>query len=77
VSTAVVLAVFGYVQGAQHQPASVGWGIRLGMLGFQALYMVLTLVSLKFYPLTKEKCDEIAKKLEVIHAEKAKKLQEQ
>lgn len=79
VSTAVILSVFGYVQSLDvpHQPASVGWGIRLGMLGFQALYMAITLLSLKFYPLTKAKCDEIAQKLEEIHAEKAKKLQEQ
>jgi len=79
VSTAIILSLFGYVQSldALHQPSSVGMGIRLGMLGFQVLYMVITVLSLKFYPLTKEKCDEIAKKLEEIRAEKAKKLQEQ
>jgi len=78
VSTAVVLSLIGYVSDLKplEQPPYVGLGIRLGMLGFQLFYMATTLISLKFYPLNKERCDEIAKKLEEIHAEKAKKLQE-
>jgi len=78
VSTAVVLSLIGYVSDLDplQQPSYVGWGIRLGMLGFQLFYMATTLISLKFYPLTKERCEEISKKLEEVHAEKAKKLQE-
>lgn len=78
VSTAVVLSLIGYVSDLDPllQPPSVGWGIRLGMLGFQLFYMATTLISLKFYPLTKERCDEIARKLEEIHTEKAEKLEE-
>lgn len=78
ISTAIVLSLIGYVSELEplQQPLHVGGGIRLGMLGFQVFYMATTLISLKFYPLTKERCDEIAKKLEEIHAEKAKKLQE-
>ncbi len=33
------------------------------MLGFQVLFMALTLPSLRFYALTRERCDEIAGKL--------------
>jgi len=78
VSTAVVLSLIGYVSDKEplQQPPYVGLGIRLGMLGFQLFYMATTLISLKFYPLNKERCDEIAKKLEEIRAEKAKKPQE-
>ena len=77
VCTAVVLSLIGYVSGLEppDQPPSVGMGIRLGMVGFMALYTAMLLIFLKYYPLGKEKVVEISKKIEEMHAEKAEKLE--
>ena len=73
--TAFVLStVIGYVPG-QPPPPFMNMGIRLSMVGFTALYTAILLIFLKYYPLGREKVIEISKKVEKIHAEKAKKLE--
>ena len=74
---AFLLALIGFVSGLKpaDQPPFVGLGIRLGLLGFPVIFTVVLLVFLKFYPLGKERTDEVSKKIEKIHAEKAKKLE--
>ena len=75
--TAFVLSTAGYVSGLepQNQPLSVGWGFRVGMAVFPIIFTAIMLVFLKFYPLGKERVDEIRKKIEKIHVEKANKLE--
>jgi len=75
--TAFLLSLIGYVSGLEPlgQPSSVGTGIRLGMAVFPLIFTAILLVFLKFYPLSKERVNEISKKVEKMHAEKAKKLE--
>jgi len=75
VSTAFVLStIIGYVPG-KPEPEFMNMGIRLSMVGFMIFYTAILLTFLKYYPLGKEKVVEISKKVERIHAEKAKKLE--
>ena len=74
---AFILSLFGYVSGLEppDQPPSVGRGIRLGMAIFPVIFTAMMLAFLKFYPLGKERVDEIGEKIEEMHVEKAKKLE--
>jgi len=75
VCTAFVLStIIGYVPG-KPEPEFMSMGIRLSMVGFTALYTLILLLFLKYYPLGKEKVIEISKKIEKIHVEKAEKLE--
>jgi len=66
--------IIGYVAG-QPDPEFMDMGIRLGMFGFSIVFVVILLVVLlKFYPLKKEVVDELRKKIEVLHAEKAERI---
>jgi len=74
---AFLLSLIGYVSGLEppDQLPSVNWGIRVGMAIFPLIFTAIMLVFLKFYPLGKERMDEISKKIEKMHAEKAEKLE--
>ena len=76
--TAFILSTIGYVSGLEpsNQPLSVGGGFRLGMALFPIIFTVIMLVFLKFYPLGKERVDEISRIIKRMHAEKAKKMEE-
>jgi len=66
--------IIGYVAG-QPEPEFMDRGIRLGMFGFTVVFVVILLVDLlKFYPLKGDMVDELRKKIEVLHAEKAKRV---
>jgi len=74
-STAFLLStIIGYVPG-QSDPPFMNMGIRIGMAIFPLIFTAIMLIFLKFYPLGKERVDEISKKIEEMHAEKAKKLE--
>ncbi|HEY49683.1 MAG TPA: hypothetical protein G4O13_06520 [Dehalococcoidia bacterium] len=70
VSTSLVLStLIGYVAG-QPKPEFMDMGIRIGMVGFSALYVVILLVFLKIYPLGKEAVEEISARLQEIRESK-------
>jgi Na+/melibiose symporter-like transporter len=46
------------------------------MAVFPIIFTVIMLVFLKFYPLGKERVDEISRIIKRMHAEKAKKMEE-
>jgi len=70
VSTSIVLGtLIGYVAG-QPKPEFMDMGIRIGMVGFTALYVAILLILLKMYPLGKERVDEISAKIQEMRAAK-------
>jgi len=70
VSSSIVLGtLIGYVAG-QPKPEFMDMGIRIGMVGFTALYVAILLVLLKIYPLGKERVDEISAKIQEMRAAK-------
>jgi GPH family glycoside/pentoside/hexuronide:cation symporter len=74
--TAFVLSTSGYVSGLDPsaQPLSVGSGFRLGMAVFPLIFTGIMLVFLRFYPLGKERVEEIGRRLNKLHAEKEEKM---
>jgi GPH family glycoside/pentoside/hexuronide:cation symporter len=75
VSTAFLLSVvIGFVPG-QPKPEFMNMGIRIGMFVFTAIYMVIALIFLWFYPLGKAKVTVLNKQIEELHTEKAKKFE--
>jgi len=76
VSTAFLLSVvIGYVPG-QPKPEFMDMGIRIGMFLFTAIYMVIALIFLRFYPLGKAEVTALSKQVEELHKTKVKKLEE-
>lgn len=77
IGMSLVLSAFGYVSGLRphEQLPSVGWGFRLALAGFPVIFTAIMLVFLKFYPLGKQRVDEIGEIIQKIHAEKAEKLE--
>jgi GPH family glycoside/pentoside/hexuronide:cation symporter len=70
VSTSIVLGtLIGYVAG-QPKPEFLDMGIRIGMVGFTALYVAILLIFLRMYPLGKERVDEISAKIQELRAAK-------
>jgi Na+/melibiose symporter-like transporter len=70
VSTSIVLGtLIGYVPG-QPKPEFMDMGIRVGMVGFTALYVAILLIFLRMYPLGKERVDEISAKIQEMRAAK-------
>ncbi len=70
VSSSIVLGtLIGYVAG-QPKPEFMDMGIRVGMVGFTALYVAILLVFLRMYPLGKEKVEEISAKIQESRAAK-------
>jgi Na+/melibiose symporter-like transporter len=70
VSTSIVLGtLIGYVAG-QPKPEFMDMGIRIGMVGFTALYTAILLIFLKIYPLGKERVHEISTKIQEMRAAK-------
>jgi len=70
VSTSIVLGtLIGYVAG-QPKPEFMDMGIRIGMVGFTALYAAILLIFLRMYPLGKERVDEISAKIQEMRAAK-------
>ena len=76
VSTAIVLGtLIGYVAG-QPKPEFMDMGIRIGMVGFTALYVAILLIFLRMYPLGKERVHEISTKIQELHEARARQLEE-
>ncbi len=68
-STSLVLStLIGYVPG-EPKPEFMDMGIRIGMVGFSALYVIILLVFLWIYPLGKEEIEKLTEKLREIRAE--------
>jgi Na+/melibiose symporter-like transporter len=70
VSSSIVLGtLIGYVAG-EPKPEFMNMGIRIGMVGFTALYMAILLIFLRIYPLGKERIDEISTKIQALRTAK-------
>jgi GPH family glycoside/pentoside/hexuronide:cation symporter len=70
-STGLVLALSGYHAGLTAQPSSVALGIRLGMSLLPAVALGIFLAVLHFYPLNKERVQELRERLDQLHQERA------
>lgn len=76
VSTWLTLSVFiGYVAG-EPKPEFMDMGIRIGYVAFMTLYSLTLLVTLRFYPLGKERVAEINARIQEMRAAKVKELEE-
>lgn len=73
-STRLVLGVSGYVPDLVPQAASTVLGMRIGIFAFPVLALVLFLLSLKYYPLGKDRVLELREALEKLHKEKAERV---
>lgn len=71
----VLSTMIGYVPG-EPEPAFMGTGIRIGMAMFGFIFWLVMMSALRFYPLNKEKVDEIEVKLKELHAGRAIKLED-
>jgi Na+/melibiose symporter-like transporter len=70
VSSSIVLGtLIGYVAG-QPKPEFMDMGIRVGMVGFTALYVAILLIFLKMYPLGKERVHEMSARIQELRAAK-------
>ena len=74
-TTFLLSTLIGYVPG-KPEPSFMNFGLRIGMTIFTAIYVGVLLIFLGFYPLGKKEVDSLRRKIEKIHAEKAKKLRE-
>jgi len=63
----------GYIPG-QPDPEFMDLGIRLGLAVMPIIFTVILLVSLRFYPLGRDRVTAIRKDIEKIHTKKAEKL---
>jgi len=76
VSTWLTLSVFiDYVPG-EPKPEFMDMGIRIGYIAFMTLYSLTLLVTLRFYPLGKERVAEISAKIQDLHEARARQLEE-
>ena len=74
-SSSLVLGLSGYNAELATQPPSVALGIRLGMGLLPVVALVIFLAALRFYPLGKEQVVALRERLEVLHREKAGRLE--
>ncbi|MDY7078794.1 MAG: MFS transporter [Chloroflexota bacterium] len=74
-SSSLVLGLSGYDAELATQPPSVALGIRLGMGLLPVVALVIFLAALRFYPLGKEQVVALRERLEVLHREKAGRLE--
>ena len=76
VSTSLILStIIGYVPG-KPEPEFMDMGIRIGMVGFMALYTVILLIFVAVYPIGKAKVEEISAKIQELHEARARQLEE-
>jgi GPH family glycoside/pentoside/hexuronide:cation symporter len=71
----LILAYFGYIQGADVQPASALIGIKILFFLIPAIATAVSLIFIYYYPLHDEKLMEMSKKLTLLHREKITKVQ--
>jgi len=66
----LILAPLGYVEGAEIQPPSAIFGIKLLMSVFPILGLLIGLLIIRYYPIDKKRREEIKLKIEKLHQEK-------
>jgi len=75
VSLAVlILAPLGYIEGAEVQPPSAIFGIKLLMSIFPILGLIVGLLIIRYYPIDKEYRERIKQEIERLHQEKLSKI---
>jgi len=75
VSLAVlILAPLGYIEGAEVQPPSAIFGIKLLMSIFPILGIIAGLLIIRYYPIDKEYREKIKREIEKLHQEKLSKI---
>ncbi|MBC7265024.1 MAG: MFS transporter [Chloroflexi bacterium] len=74
-STSLVLGLSGYTPEVTPQPASVVWGLRLGMSLLPLIALVVFVAALRYYPLDKERVIELKATLEKLHQGKTEGLE--
>ncbi len=76
VSTWLTLSIFiDYVPG-EPKPEFMDMGIRVGYVAFMTFYSLILLLTLKYYPLNKERVEEISAQIRERRAAKVKELEE-
>ena len=70
----LILVPLGYIEGAEVQPPSAIFGIKLLMSVFPILGLLAGLLIIKYYPIDKERREKIKEEIEKLHREKLSRL---
>ena len=70
----IILVYFGYIQGADTQPASAYLGIKILFFLVPAIVISISMIFIYFHPLHGERLEQMQKALEALHKEKASKI---
>jgi len=70
----IILVYFGYIQGADTQPASAYLGIKILFFLVPAIVIAISMIFVYFHPLHGERLEEMQKALEALHKEKANRI---
>ncbi len=70
----IILVYYGYIQGADTQPASAYLGIKILFFLVPAIVILISMIFIYFHPLHGERLEEMQKALEALHKEKASRI---